>query len=178
MMYSAIKGLQFFDIEKKIWTQAHIWAAWAIFSAIRQAPGNLIKIEFLKTDEGKESFTMSLDREQLKTKGFKAMDEFLGKLHTLKSIGDFESAEKWFDSYSQVDETMLKVREIVIANKVPRRLELQPNLQMEKKDAPEYKEYDASFEGIIQSYCERYPKQEVDAVFTEWQSKFAIYRHV
>jgi len=71
---------------------------------------------------------MSLDREQLKTKGFKAMDEFLGKLHTLKSIGDFESAEKWFDSYSQVDETMLKVREIVIANKVPRRLELQPNL--------------------------------------------------
>jgi len=124
---------------------------------VREAPDNLITIDFVTNEEGKEMFNLSLNRDKLRTSGQKAMADFLGKLHTLKSIGDYEGAEKFFDYYSQVDETMLKVREIVLANKVPRRLELQPNLQMVKEDAPEYKEYDASFEGIIQSYCERYP---------------------
>jgi len=138
----------------------------------------MLKIEFTKTEEGKDTFFFSLNREKLRTVGFKGLCTFLDKLHTLKSIGDFEGAEKFFDHYSQVDETMMKVREIILANKVPRRLELQPNLQMEKADTPEYKEYAASFEGIIQSYCERYPKQEIDTVQAEWQSKFDVYRHV
>jgi dipeptidyl-peptidase III len=177
-MYGAFKGLEFFDIEKKQWKQAHIWGRWVILNVFRESGPDMLKITFSKTEDGKDTFHFELNREKLRTVGFKGLCTFLDKLHTLKSIGDFQGAEKFFDHYSQVDETMLKVREIIIANKVPRRLELQPNLQMEKKDAPEYKEYDASFEGIIQSYCERYPKQEVDAVFTEWQSKFAIYRHV
>ncbi len=74
-----------------------------------------------------------LDRTKLRTSGFKALSDFLHKLHILKSIGDFEGAENFFNHYSQVDETMLKIREIVIANKVPRRLELQPNLVMQDK---------------------------------------------
>lgn len=31
MLYSAIKGLRFYNKEEKLWTQAHIWAAWVIF---------------------------------------------------------------------------------------------------------------------------------------------------
>jgi dipeptidyl-peptidase-3 len=52
------------------------------------------------------------------------MDEFLHKLHVYKSIGDYQTAKAFFDSYSQVTPELLKIREIVIANKVPRRLEL------------------------------------------------------
>jgi dipeptidyl-peptidase-3 len=80
--------------------------------------------EFSKTAEGQDTFTFKVDRAKLRTTGFKALSDFLHKLHVLKSIGDFESAETFFNHYSTVDETMLKVREIVIANKVPRRLEL------------------------------------------------------
>jgi len=67
---------------------------------------------------------MKVDRSKLKTTAFKSLSDFLGKLHTLKSLGDFDSAKVFFDHYSEVDEEMLKVREIVIANKKPRRLEL------------------------------------------------------
>jgi len=43
-------------------------------------------------------------------------------------MGDYDTAKTFFDHYSEVDETMLKVRDIVLANRLPRRLELQPNL--------------------------------------------------
>jgi hypothetical protein len=39
-------------------------------------------------------------------------------------MGDYESAKKFFDHYSEVDEEMLKVRKLVLINKLPRRLEL------------------------------------------------------
>jgi len=69
-------------------------------------------------------FELKIDRSRIREHGFKALSEFLHKLHVYKSIGDFESAEKFFNHYSQVDETMLRVRQIVIENRRPRRLEI------------------------------------------------------
>lgn len=124
------------------------------------APG-VIKIEFSKTTEGKDWFTMHVDRSKLRDVGFAALDAFLHKLHVYKSLGDFETAEKFFQHYSEVDEEMLKVREIVMANRVPRRLELQPNIlrncqgtqtytETQGETATlEYKDYDQSFAGIV-----------------------------
>ena len=80
------------------------------------------------------------------------------KLHILKSIGDFEEAKKFFDHYSEVDEEMLKVRQIVIDNKIPRRINLQDNLLYNPLTGePLYKPYEETFEGLISSYTERYP---------------------
>jgi len=39
-------------------------------------------------------------------------------------MGDYDSAKTFFDHYSEVDEEMLKVREIVLANKKPRKITL------------------------------------------------------
>jgi hypothetical protein len=39
-------------------------------------------------------------------------------------MGDYEEGKKMFDHYSIVDEEMLKLRKIVIDNKIPRRIEL------------------------------------------------------
>ena len=84
----------------------------------------MLKIELCKDEEGKDSFNLSINRERLRTTGFKALSDFLHKLHVYKSIGDFDAAKKFFDHYSQVDEFFLKIRDIVINNKKPRRLEL------------------------------------------------------
>jgi len=127
MLYQGVKGLLFYDKEKKIWGQAHVLASWVIFAAVRQGAPDLIKIEFSTVDD-KDYFTLSVDRTKIRTDGFKALSDFLHKLHVYKSIGDYDTAEKWFNAYAEVDETMLRVRDIVIANKLPRRLELQPNL--------------------------------------------------
>lgn len=73
---------------------------------------------------------------------------------------------------------MLKVREIVIANKVPRRLELQPNLLMRDGGIPEYQGYESSLGGVIQSYCERFSKEEIKAVHEEWKANYQAMRYV
>ena len=53
---------------------------------------------------------------------------------------------------------MLKVREIVLAHKLPRRLELQPNLFLDgQENEVVYKQYEDSLEGVIRSYVERFP---------------------
>lgn len=111
---------------------------------------------------------MTIDRPKLRTTGFKALSDFLHKLHVYKSIGDYETAEKFFNHYSQVDEDMLKVREIVMANKVPRRLELQPNVFYKDESSIDYKNYDETFEGIVQSYVERWEGAFLSDVYAHW----------
>ena len=46
MLYQGIKGLMFYDEEKQLWGQAHIWAAWVIFSAVREGDPELVNIDF------------------------------------------------------------------------------------------------------------------------------------
>jgi dipeptidyl-peptidase III len=145
----AIKGLQFYNAEDKAWGQAHIWGRWVIFQACYQGDPELFKVELCKDEEGKDSFMLGINRERLRTTGFKALTDFLHKLHVYKSIGDVETAKKFFDHYSQVDEFFLKIRDIVINNKKPRRLELQPNV-VDK----EYQDYPETFAGIISSYTD------------------------
>jgi dipeptidyl-peptidase III len=170
MLYGGIKGLQFFDPEKQIWGQAHVWASWVIFEVVRQADASIIQIEFLTDADGKENFNLGFDRSKLRTVGFKAISDFLHKLHVYKSIGDFETAEKFFNGYSLVNETMMKVRKIVIERKSPRRLELQPNLAL-VHDKVVYKGYTADHAGIVQSYVDRYSEAHVSTMttlFNEW----------
>lgn len=89
-----------------------------------------------------------------------------------KSIGDYDTAKVFFDGYSSVDETMMKVRQIVIDNKLPRRLELQPNLFLNRTASGghkvEYVGYEATHEGIVQSYIERWDGVFLADVYEEW----------
>lgn len=65
-------------------------------------------------------------------------------------MGDYDEAKKMFDHYSEVDEEMLKVRQIVIDNKIPRRIGLQPNIALNStENTVDYKNYEETFEGVI-----------------------------
>lgn len=101
---------------------------------------------------------MKVDRSQLKTTAHEALSAFLCKLHSYKSMGDYDTAKVFFDHYSEVSEEMIRVRNIVLANKLPRRLELQPNLFLDPVTHQViYKDYEATCEGIVRSYVERFP---------------------
>jgi dipeptidyl-peptidase III len=136
----------------------------------------LIKFEFTTLPDGKEYFYMNIDRAQLRTTGHKALSDFLGKLHTLKSLGDFGQAEEWFNTYSTLDDEMRKVKDLVELHRKPRRLELQPNLFNADSDV-EYRDYAESFEGIIQSYCERFEGDFLQDVYDEWKGKADQFRY-
>lgn len=64
---------------------------------------------------------------------------------------------------------MLEYREIAVANKRPRRLELQNDLRLvgENQDV-EIVEFDKSMDGIIESFLTHY-QGNVDDVFVEWR---------
>ena len=164
----------FYDDESKVWLQAHIWAAWVIFQAVREGDEKLISIDFSETEDGKETFTLNIDRSRIREHGFKALSDFLHKLHVYKSIGDYDTAEKFFNHYSQVDETMLRVRKIVIANRQPRRLELQPNLKLVSGEhgaqKVQYVGYEPTHEGVVQSYLERWEGAFLSDVYEEWMA--------
>lgn len=167
-----MKALLFYDEEKKAFGQAHVWAAYVIFAAVREGDPELINFEFHQNAEGKDWFTMHIARERVRTHAFPALDTFLHKLHVYKSIGDYDTAKKFFDHYTEVDETMMRVRKIIIDNKQPRRLELQPNLRL-TTDATggqkvEYVGYEADFDGIVQSYIERWQGAFMADVYQEW----------
>ena len=139
---------------------------------MREGDPQLISFDFYTDEDGKEQFTMNIDRSRIREHAFAALDTFLHKLHVYKSIGDFDTAKAFFDHYSEVDEEMLHVQRIVIANKKPRRLELQPNIRLETgADGGQkavYVGYEASFDGIVQSYIERWPGAFMADVYAEW----------
>lgn len=137
--------------------------------------GDIFSVEFTEKD-GKEYFYINFDKENVKDKCFDALKPFLKKLHILKSMGDFETAEKWFGEYMKVDDHFLKIKRIVEANKLPRRLELQPNLFQEAYGKIQYKDYDLSHEGIVRSYVERFPDVFYSEVYEEWKNNIDVYR--
>jgi dipeptidyl-peptidase-3 len=94
-------------------------------------------------------------------------------------MGDYDEAKKFFDHYSQVDEELLRVRQIVIDNKIPRRINLQPNLQLDPVTGePVYTGYDETFEGVIKSSVERYSDPFQEDVFREWIKDAKLLRRI
>lgn len=176
MLWGGVRGLMYYNTEQKQWGQAHIEAAWVIFQAVREGDPSIITFEFTKKDD-KDYFIMHIDRDKLRTTGHKALSDFLSKLHTYKCLGDYETAKEFFAHYTQVDDEMLKIRDIVIANKLPRRLELQPNLFKQDDGQIVYKDYPESFEGIIDSYCERYAGDFQKDVYDEWAKDVDHFRY-
>ena len=103
------------------------WARFAILNVLREAGEEFLTIEETVDDYENPDLLLKMDRTKLETVGRPAMGKFLQKLQVFKSIGDFESAKKMFDEYSQFDDTWVKWRDIVIAKKKPRKAIIQAN---------------------------------------------------
>lgn len=117
----------------------------------RNQKSKIVEFE-LKDDD----FLIHLSKENLVTEGKELITKLLVVLQTYKSSGCVERGAKWYNEYSAVDDFFLKVRDIVMAKKKPRRIELNNNLVRynEKSVAPIY--YPECFESIILSFADRY----------------------
>jgi dipeptidyl-peptidase-3 len=92
------------------------------------------------------------------TTGRKAVETYLQKLHIYKSTADFEAGSKLYAEMTTVEPEFWgqKVRDEVLRNKQPRKVFVQANTVLDEKTGQvELREYDASLEGMIQSYAER-----------------------
>ena len=150
-----ILGLQLFNAETKKWGQAHTWGAFVFSQYIYQNQKSKI-VDFEITEDG-QSFLIHLDKDLLFKEGRDLIKDFLMILQTYKSTGAIDRAEKFWAKHSIVEGIFLKIRDIVIDKKKPRRIELNNNLIRYSEDSIEPITYPERFESIIHSYIDRHP---------------------
>lgn len=86
------------------------------------------------------------------------MEDYLQKLHVYKSTADLEAGGKLYAEMTGVDATFWgeKVRNVVLANKQPRKVFVQANTVLDEKTGKTaLVEYEPTLEGMIQSYGDR-----------------------
>ncbi len=107
------------------------------------------------------------------TEGREMITKFLIILQTYKSSGASDRAQKFYDEYSTVSDYFLKVREIVVKKKSPRRIELNNNLQYYNEETIEVRSYPEVLESIILSYQDRYGAKDdvLDAMQGQWKAR-------
>jgi dipeptidyl-peptidase-3 len=137
---------------------------------MREAPNNFLQIEF--TEDSK--FLLHMDFSQLLTTGLPAISDFLQNLHCYKSTGDITRGRALFSHYSKYDKETEKIRDIIVANQKPRGMEVQCNLSI-SNTSPSLSIYSESFDGIIESFLERFPETDHE-MLAFWEEDFQLSR--
>jgi dipeptidyl-peptidase-3 len=128
-------------------------ARFSILRTFLNAGVEFCELEYTKDDLS--DLTIRLERSRILDLGRPAVEDYLQKLHIYKSTADFDAAKKLYDEITTVEPFYENlVRPAVLKNKTPRKVFVQANT-VEKYGKVELKEYDASAQGMIQSYAER-----------------------
>ncbi|KAE8360330.1 dipeptidyl peptidase [Aspergillus caelatus] len=126
MARAGLVALEFWDPKTQKWGQAHMQARYSILRTFLGAGDDFVKLFYTKEDLS--DLEIHLDRSKILTHGRPAVEKYLQKLHIYKSTADFEAGKKLYDDVTSVDEWWgTKVREVVLQNKVPRKVFVQGN---------------------------------------------------
>ncbi|XP_048371452.1 dipeptidyl peptidase 3 isoform X2 [Sphaerodactylus townsendi] len=169
MVRAGLLALEFYTPESGSWRQAHMQARFVILRVLLEAGGGLVSLCSTIGADGKPDAVVSLDRSKITTVGKPALESFLRKLQVLKSTADVAGGRALYEAYSAVTdeepERFLTLRHTVLLRKEARKLFVQANTRLEGKDVV-LVQYDSSAEGLIKSFCDRFPE---DAEFLEQQ---------
>ncbi|KAL4870643.1 hypothetical protein BDV12DRAFT_184274 [Aspergillus spectabilis] len=153
MARAGLVALEFWDPKTKKWGQAHMQARYSILRTFLDAGDDFVKLAYTKADLS--DLEIQLDRSKILSHGRPAVERYLQKLHVYKSTADVEAGKGLYDDITSVDEWWgTRVRDIVLKNKIPRKVFVQGNTILEG-DEVVLKEYEPTLEGIIQSFVER-----------------------
>ncbi|KAJ6012884.1 hypothetical protein N7499_012515 [Penicillium canescens] len=153
MARAGLVALEFWDPKTQKWGQAHMQARYSILRTFLEAGDEFVKLSYSKEDLS--DLEIRLDRSKILTHGRPAVEKYLQKLHVYKSTADIAAGKGLYDDITSVDSWWgTKVRDVVLKNKVPRKIFVQANTILEG-DQVTLKEYEPTLEGLIQSFAER-----------------------
>ena len=153
MARAGLAALEFWDPKSRKWGQAHMQARFSILRTFLDAGKEFCSLDYTGGDL--DDLTVCIHREKIPTLGRRAVENYLQKLHVLKSTADVEAGTKMYNDITHVDSFFAeKVRPVVLRKKLPRKVFVQANTVI-NGDAVELKEYPASPEGMIASYVDR-----------------------
>ena len=128
-------------------------ARFAILQTFLSAGPEFCKLHYTKDDVS--DLTIHLDKTKIQSHGRPAVNNFLQKLHIFKSTADLQAGKELYERMTYVDDWyMNKVRPEVLRQAKPRKVFVQANTFLEG-DTVVLKEYEATPEGMIQSFVER-----------------------
>lgn len=164
MCYAGLKALEMYQPATSKWLQAHSQGRFVILRVLLEAGQDFVRVE--ETEVGK-NLLLTLDKTKIKTIGAKAIAEFLTKLQVYLSTADIKAATALYEHYSAVlprqedaVHPFLNWRDIVMAHKKPRKIFVQANTNLHENKVS-IKTYNASPEGLIQSWLDRFPSSDI-----------------
>lgn len=128
-------------------------ARYAIMNVMLEAGQGFLQFKPCTVD-GQESLEIHLDKSKIRSVGAPAVSKFLTKLQIYKATADEVNGTQLYMDATHVPEKWTSLRDIVIRSKQPRKVFVQANTIL-KDDKVEFKEYEASATGMIQSFVER-----------------------
>ena len=153
MARAGVAALEYWDPKSRKWGQAHMQARFSILRTFLDAGSDFCRLAHTKDDLS--DLEIHLDRSKILSHGRPAVEAYLQKLHVYKSTADFEAGKKLYDDITGVDAWWAeKVRPVVLSKKQPRKVFVQANTVLQG-DNVKLVEYEASCEGMVQSYVDR-----------------------
>ena len=153
MARAGIAAVEYWDPKSRKWGQAHMQARFSILKTFLEAGDGFCQLDYSKDDLS--DLTVKLDRSKILNVGRKAVEAYLQKLHVFKCTADYEAGKELYEGMTDVDGWWAeKARPEVLRRKMPRKVYVQANT-FEEGGKVRLKEYEASVEGMIQSWAER-----------------------
>lgn len=156
MARAGLASLEMWDPKSQKWGQAHSQARFSILKCFLEAEDDFCKLDY--KEEDLSDLTIKLDRSKILTAGRDAVAKYLQKLHIYKSTADVKTGTDFYVHMTTVDLDFwgTKVRNIVLANKQPRKVFVQANTTLDESSGiVTFKHYEASLEGMIESWADR-----------------------
>ena len=146
-----LRGLQNFNVDSGKWGQAHSRAHFAMLKCLLRDGDGFMTV---RCNSEANDLKVSVDRSRVQTNGKAALRGMLLRLHMYRCTADVKSCRQYYEDLSKVDGHYLEWRRVVLAQKQPEWVFVQANTFLDSEEVY-LKEYEATPEGLIQSWSER-----------------------
>ena len=146
-----LRGLQSYNVEDSKWDQAHSRAHFAMLKCLLSDGNGFMRVD---CDSAENRLTVFVDRSRIVKDGKPALGGMLLKLPMYRCTADVGNCRAYYIELSRVEGQYLERRRIVLAKKQPKWVFVQANTFIEDGQMI-LREYDATPEGVIQSWAER-----------------------
>uniref|UniRef100_A0A914E4I0 Dipeptidyl peptidase 3 n=1 Tax=Acrobeloides nanus TaxID=290746 RepID=A0A914E4I0_9BILA len=172
---AGLVGLEYYLLDSEKWGQAHCCARYVLLRVAMAAGQGFVTIEEVTGEDGKPDLKFRLDRTKIDSVGKPAIGEFLKQLQYYKATANAVEGTKFYNQWAAVGPEQKRWREIVVARRKPRRVYVQPNTVLEANGEVSLKNYQENYEGMIQSFVERYNKESIDAMLKVWENDLPMF---
>lgn len=143
---SGLRALENYIEDDNRWGQAHSRGHFAMLRVLLDAGDDFLTIHH---NAAANTLTVHIDRSKVLTHGKPAIGKLLLKLHIYRCTADVVACREYFEDLTRVEGIFAEWRKIVLANKRPRMILVQPNTFLDEDGKVILKEYEPTVEGMI-----------------------------